>query len=387
MCAIGDPDQAIYRFRGADVRFFSAFREHFPDARVVRLARNYRSDRNIVALASQVIAAAGSSRRSVPVLEEAPDLVTVHEAPTEKAEAEFIVQALEQALGGHSFFSIDSGRSAESDGRDLSFSDFAILYRTEAQVPPLVEALARSGMPFQQRSHRRLLDHPGVAGLVDSLREGPGSGSLRERLDAVRTGGGDEDAGAAEARAAASELLRPLATACGDDMERFLSELALGTEVDTWDPRADRISLLTLHAAKGLEFPVVFIAGCEEGLLPLTWGKPDPSDLGEERRLFYVGVTRARTKLFLSRAKRRLVRGKVRERTPSPYLADIEERLLERRRAASRSGKRKGPTGSSTSSPPESAVYAAARNAAGRTPRRLRCSPRHWWPARRLPRY
>ena len=343
VCAIGDPDQAIYRFRGADVRFFSAFREHFPDARIVRLARNYRSDRNIVALSSQVIAPSGSGQRSVPVLEEAPDLVTVHEAPTEKAEAEFIVQALEQALGGHSFFSIDSGRSAESDGRDLSFSDFAVLYRTEAQVPLLVEALARSGMPFQQRSHRRLLDHPGVAALVDALREAPGAGSLRERLEAVRTGGGDEDGGAAEARAAARELLRPLATACGDDMERFLSELALGTEVDTWDPRADRISLLTLHAAKGLEFPVVFIAGCEEGLLPLTWGKPDPADLEEERRLFYVGVTRARTKLFLSRAKRRLVRGTVRERAPSPYLADIEEQLLERRRARIPEREAKGP--------------------------------------------
>ena len=81
------------------------------------------------------------------------------------------------------------------------------------------------------------------------------------------------------------------------------SDLALGTEVDTWDPRADRISLLTLHAAKGLEFPVVFITGCEKGLLPLQWGRSTPAELEEERRLFYVGVTRTKTKLFLSRAK------------------------------------------------------------------------------------
>ena len=342
ICAIGDPDQAIYRFRGADMRFFSEFRAHFPGTRVVRLARNYRSDRNIVALSSQVIARSGSGQRSIPAIENAPDLVTLHEAPTEKAEAEFIVQSLEQALGGHSFFSIDSGRSAESDGRDLSFSDFAVLYRTEAQVPPLVEALARSGMPFQQRSHHRLLDHPGVAGLVDALREAPGAeaGSVLERLEGLRPDGGDGDA--AEARAA-RELLRPVAEACGDDADRFLAELALGTEVDTWDPRADRISLLTLHAAKGLEFPVVFIAGCEDGLLPLTWGKPDPADLEEERRLFYVGVTRTRSKLFLTRATKRLARGKVRERAPSPYLADIEERLLERRRARLPEREAKGP--------------------------------------------
>ena len=340
VCAIGDPDQAIYRFRGADVRFFSEFREHFPGTRVVRLTRNYRSDRNIVALSSQVIAPSGSVQRIVPVLEDAPELVAIHEAPTEKAEAEFIVQSLEQALGGHSFFSIDSGRSAESEGRDLSFSDFAVLYRTEAQTAPLVEALARSGMPFQQRSHRRLLDHPGVAALVDALREAPEAGSVLERLEEVRPGDGDGDA--ADARAA-RELLRPVAEACGDDTDRFLAELALGTEVDTWDPRADRISLLTLHAAKGLEFPVVFIAGCEDGLLPLKWGKPDPADLEEERRLFYVGVTRAKSKLFLTRAKKRLARGKVRERPPSPYLADIEERLLERRRARLPEREAKGP--------------------------------------------
>ena len=340
VCAIGDPDQAIYRFRGADVRFFSEFREHFPGTRVVSLARNYRSDRNIVALSSQVIAPSGSGQRTVPVLEDAPDLVTIHEAPTEKAEAEFIVQSLEQALGGHSFFSIDSGRSAESEGRNLSFSDFAVLYRTEAQTAPLVEALARSGMPFQQRSHRRLLDHPGVAALVDALRETPGAGSVLERLEAVRPGGGDGDP--VDARAT-RELLRPVAEACGDDTDRFLAELALGTGVDTWDPRADRISLLTLHTAKGLEFPVVFIAGCEDGLLPLKWGKPDPADLEEERRLFYVGVTRAKSKLFLTRAKKRLARGKVRERAPSPYLADIEERLLERRRARLPEREAKGP--------------------------------------------
>ena len=197
-------------------------------------------------------------------------------------------------------------------------------------------------MPFQQRSHHRLLDHPGVAALVDALREAPEAGSVSERLEALRAGDRDGDGGAAEARAA-RELLRPIAEACGDDTDRFLAELALGTEVDTWDPRADRISLLTLHAAKGLEFPVVFIAGCEDGLLPLKWGKPDPAGLEEERRLFYVGVTRAKSKLILTRAKKRLARGKVWERAPSPYLADIEERLLERRRTRLPQREAKGP--------------------------------------------
>ena len=328
LCAIGDPDQAIYAFRGADRRFFAEFERDFPGTRVVRLTRNYRSDRNIVTLSAQVIARSGSGQRSVPVVEDAPERIAIHEAPTEKAEAEFIVQSLERALGGHSFFSIDSGRSAEVEARDFSFSDFAVLYRTEAQVPALVEALSRSGMPFQRRSHRRLLDHPGVGAVLDALHESPESGSLREGIEAARLRG---DLDSAEQREAC-ELLIPAAAGYGDDLERFLSDLALGTEIDIWDPRADRISLLTLHAAKGLEFPVVFIAGCEKGLLPLQWGGSTPAELEEERRLFYVGVTRAKTKLFLSRAKKRMWRGKVRELPPSPYLADIEERLLERRR-------------------------------------------------------
>ena len=271
ICAIGDPDQAIYGFRGADRRFFSEFTEHYPGSRTVRLNRNYRSDRNIVTLSSQVIAPAASAGPSVPVLDDAPNRVTLHEAPSEKAEAEFVVQSLEEILGGHSFFSIDSGRSAEVQGQDFSFSDFALLYRTEAQAPALTEALQRSGMPFQQRSHDPLLSHPGVAALVDTLRRSPGTGTVRQRLEAACKG--DEPPGADKREA--RELLKPLADTCGEDLERFLSELALGTQVDTWDPRADRISLLTLHAAKGLEFPVVFIVGCEDGLLPLTWGKPD----------------------------------------------------------------------------------------------------------------
>ena len=204
-----------------------------------------------------------------------------------------------------------------------------MLYRTEAQAAPVAEALERSGMPFQRRSHDPLLAHPGVAALAEAVERSPGTGTVRQRLETAAR----DDERPAEEMLEALELLKPLADACGDDLERFLSELSLATQVDTWDPRADRISLLTLHAAKGLEFPVVFIVGCEDGLLPLSWGGAGPEDPDEERRLFYVGVTRARTRLYLCRARKRRWRGKVREMAPSPYLADIEERLLERSRS------------------------------------------------------
>jgi superfamily I DNA/RNA helicase len=129
----------------------------------------------------------------------------------------------------------------------------------------------------------------------------------------------------------AAELLRPLAARSGDDLERFLTEVALGAEVDTWDPRAEGVSLLTLHASKGLEFPVVFLVGCEDGLLPLIWPESTEDDLAEERRLFFVGITRARLKLFLFYSRKRTLRGETAAARPSPFLTDISDRLLERR--------------------------------------------------------
>jgi superfamily I DNA/RNA helicase len=139
----------------------------------------------------------------------------------------------------------------------------------------------------------------------------------------------------------AADVLGPLAARCGTDLDRFLDELALGAEVDTWDPRADRISLLTLHAAKGLEFPVVFIVGCDNGLLPLrSWprvsghsvsGHSAEVDYAEERRLLFVGMTRATTRLTLFTAARRTLRGELTECVPSPFLASIDPALLDRR--------------------------------------------------------
>jgi len=131
----------------------------------------------------------------------------------------------------------------------------------------------------------------------------------------------------------AIELLTPLAARCGDDLDRFLGELATGAEVDAWDPRADRVGLLTLHAAKGLEFPVVFLVGAEDGLLPLRLpGSPaSDDDVAEERRLFFVGLTRAQDRLFVSHARRRYRHGSEREMAVSPFLTAIDPALLERR--------------------------------------------------------
>jgi DNA helicase II / ATP-dependent DNA helicase PcrA len=336
LCVIGDPDQAIYGFRGADVGFFLRFTQDFPAATTARLTRNYRSSPAIVAGALQAIAPSTlvPGRELAAMAGQAsPTRITVHQAASDLAEAEFVARTIDRLLGGASFLSLDSGRADGGAEHGLSFADVAVLYRTDAQSGPLAEALGRAGMPFQKRSHDRLLDRPAVRSLVRALRDpGPdGARPLTARLAAAAAG--PAAAGAAEAL----ELVAPLAERCGDDLDRFLAELALGDEVDTWDPRADRVSLLTLHAAKGLEFPVVFLVGCEDGLLPLRFGpRPSAAELAEERRLFFVGMTRARSHLFLSHARRRSWRGSVREAEPSPFLADLEAALLDHARSPAR---------------------------------------------------
>jgi len=325
LCAIGDPDQAIYGFRGADVGYFQRFEEDFPGARTIRLERNYRSTQTLVDAALQAIAPASLvADRRLTADGQGPERIEIHACSSDRAEAELVVHTIERAMGGSTFFSLDSSRVAGHEGDCHSFDDFAVLYRTESQADALVEALGRSGMPFQRRSHQPLADDPLVQSIVRAMAENTsGDASVSERFDEAA-----QAATACEAQPVLNAL-RGLAARHGNDMPGFLSELALGIDADLWDPRADRISLLTLHAAKGLEFPVVCVGGCEAGVLPLHWGAADEAATAEERRLFFVGMTRARQRLILTHARKRRWRGAVRPMKPSPFLDAIEQRLLD----------------------------------------------------------
>jgi DNA helicase-2/ATP-dependent DNA helicase PcrA len=425
LCVIGDPDQAIYSFRGAEVGFFLRFAADFPGAREVRLTRSYRSTATVVDAALGLVGPdtlVPGRTLTAAAPGDGPDRVTVHTAADEAAEAAFVVGTIERVLGGSDLTALLRGAADPWTDAVHSYADFAVLYRTDAQAAALVDALEAAGVPYQKRSHHRLGDQPGVRELLGVLREDlvraagdprpvlarvraaaqaaiDRAGGLPARPDTLppappasalprdaeptasahRAGdaaqerprwpsedadrrpggvGGGRLAGEigadgwsrltpATARAAAAgrvdadperrvadlrgavELLTPLAVRAGADAEKFLADLALGAEVDLWDPRADRVSLLTLHASKGLEFPVVFVVGCEDGLLPMRFGD-GPVDAAEERRLLFVGMTRARTHLALSRVSRRTVRGRVTEPAPSPYLADLPEHLVER---------------------------------------------------------
>ncbi|MBN1174214.1 MAG: UvrD-helicase domain-containing protein, partial [Micromonosporaceae bacterium] len=365
LCAIGDPDQAIYSFRGADVGFFLRFAQDFGtkevDARVVRLSRNYRSAAPIVAAAIQAIAPGTlvPGRRLDPARLD-PDAALIGQYPAASVadEADFVVRTIDELVGGLSHGSHDSGRVDSRSVPDgpMSFSDIAVLYRTDAQAAPVVEALARAGIPVQKRSHDRLVSRPGVAAIAREMQlvapaagdpeQAGASGHPGSLVDRVRLAGQviaqrclqptldqvTESLAPADVHIAV-DLLTPLAARHGEDLDGFLRELSTEAEVDALDPRADRVTLLTLHAAKGLEFPVVFLVGCEDGLLPLRLpGRPPTDDdIAEERRLFFVGMTRAQNRLFISHARKRARHGAPREVSPSPFLAAIDRGLLERR--------------------------------------------------------
>ena len=372
LTVIGDPDQAIYGFRGADVDLFLRFGRDYPGATTRQLTRNYRSSRAIVAGALQAIAPCSlvPGRVLQPAGDVRPDargtqpgratpgtpatladaLIGFHEAADERAEAAWIAREIERLLGGTSFHALDTGRAGAQGHDGLGLSDIAVLYRTDAQAEPLGQALTRAGLPFQKSSHDLLERRTGVPEIVREMRlADPGAATVTDRLRrAVRTlaarAAADGAAAAVDVRAA-GEVLAPLARRCGSDLERFLTEISLGAETDALDPRADVVTLLTLHAAKGLEFEVVFLAGCEQDLLPLWVPGRAPMtgpELAEERRLLFVGITRARARLYLTCASRRTRHGSTRETGRSPFLAAIDPALLDRSGAPARPGRPAG---------------------------------------------
>jgi len=262
--AIGDPRQAIYGFRGADVKYFASFEHDFPGAAVMTLSENYRSTQNLLSASNQVMRR--HSLVNVPALTAkiyAEGRLMVHEAATDKAEAEYVVHQIEKMVGGTSMFSRDSGRTGPEDTAGRGFGEIAVLFRLNSQLALLEQAFDRSGIPYQISVERNYEDPEEL--LANAFKHSEGS---------------------------------------------------------------DKVSLMTLHASKGLEFAAVFIVGCEDDILPLKMRGRD-TDKEEERRLFYVGVTRAKEDLWLTRARKRRLYGETRETKPSPFLADIEEELKE----------------------------------------------------------
>jgi len=403
---VGDEDQSIYRWRGADYRNVLRFQQDFKDCATILLEQNYRSTQNVLDAARQVIDRNGNRTPKHLFTERGTGSKLVQfTAVDEVAEAAFVVDTIQQYLSS----------------MRATASDFAVMYRTNAQSRLVEEALIRARLPYRLVGALRFYGRREIKDLIAFLRlaENPADEISLARVIAVPPRGIGQktiemlQSAAFQANISSGEVLLDLGSKGdsspfwaiigrsaslladfgalladwhslkgrvslvtlfdriisdtgyepyindqsdeGNDrweniqelrrlaydydekgLTEFLQNLALVSDQDTLPPEADQpatarqkaVTLLTLHAAKGLEFNQVFITGLDEGLLPHSRSRDDPEEMAEERRLFYVGMTRARDQLYLLRSERRSSFGNWEYSEPSRFLADISDELL-----------------------------------------------------------
>ncbi len=394
LCVVGDVDQSIYSWRGADFRIIMNFQKDFPDAKIVKLEQNYRSTANILNAANAVIE--NNQERVDKVLYSQKgdgEKITYYEAQDEADEANYIVKSIKTT----------------SD----NYNQFSILYRTNAQSRALEEALIAAGVPYRiygglkfydrkeikdaiaylklihnvddSQSLRRIINVPkraigettlkhlqeyadqndmslfsaildvdnistiksGTATklkdfstLIMKFQEAQPKYQLPEFLSLVleRSGylrelhatGTDEDVTRIENLQELVNVANEFEPEEQDNvLGEFLTQVSLVSDIDGMDEIANNVTLMTLHASKGLEFPIVFLAGCDQGIFPSARTMNIMSELEEERRLMYVGITRAETKLYLTTAKRRQMWGEYKYYSPSQFIEEIPQHLLE----------------------------------------------------------
>jgi uncharacterized protein (TIGR00375 family) len=421
LCVIGDPDQAIYGFRGSDVKYFNRFISDYPDTGIIHLTRNYRSTKTILNASFQVIKINNhqdSDLRTYSRIDGAKT-ISILESSTDKKEVQTIAGIIEQQIGGTGYHSIDTGKAIEANNVfSRSYSDFAVLYRTNDQQRVIERTFDDAGIPIQIAS-RNGLNRKGLPEIISLLKVIDGRGGYLNMESAMRLlipGFGKKALDAFKdwcyqnrfdlqngleksvrfpisgLKAARQQMLGDfyrqlllykekiksfsiadkllylkentrltdilnsdakikeafdhlfeIAGTFDMDLTGFFADIALHTDTDEYSQKAEKVSLMTMHAAKGLEFPVVFITGCEEGFIPFKRPNNRQIDVEEERRLFYVAMTRAKERLYLSRAKKRRIYGKFEDRILSPFVADIENRLKKDESPRSKKKKKKGP--------------------------------------------
>lgn len=394
LCVVGDVDQSIYSWRGADFRIIMNFQKDFPKAKIVKLEQNYRSTANILNAANAVIE--NNEERVDKVLYSQKgdgEKITYYEAQDEADEANYIVKSI----------------TSTSD----NYNQFSILYRTNAQSRALEEALIAAGVPYRIYGGLKFYDRKEIKDAIAYLKliyNVDDSQSLKRIINVPKRSIGettlkhlqeyadandislfaailDVDNISAIKSGTASKLkdfaslimkfqeaqpryqlpeflglvleksgyLRELtATGTDEDQTRienlqelvnvanefepeeednilgeFLVQVSLVSDIDGMDEIANNVTLMTLHASKGLEFPIVYLAGCDEGIFPSARTINIKSELEEERRLMYVGITRAEQKLYLTTAKRRQMWGEYKYYTPSRFIEEIPSNLIE----------------------------------------------------------
>ncbi len=398
LCVVGDADQSIYKFRGADIRNILDFERDYPDAKVIMLEENYRSTANILAAANAVIENNVDRPKKKLYTKNPPgSLIGLYRAMDERGEASFICDEIERL------------RREES----IELQDVAVLYRTHAQSRALEEELIRRAINYRIVAGLRFYERKEIKDLLAYLRviANPADVfSLRRIINVPKRGIGEVTLARLEAFAADQQItlyeamqrvneveglgpavakrilafvdmiedmrlrgrelgiaglteytlrasgyqrslqeeatveaetrlenLREFISVAAQfeeenpeaDLNAFLEHVALVSDVDVMDDDARAVTLMTLHSAKGLEFPVVFIMGMEEGIFPHSRSMWDAGELEEERRLCYVGMTRAQRHLYLVCARSRRIFGQTMNAVPSRFLDEVPEHLVE----------------------------------------------------------
>lgn len=339
--AIGDPKQSIYGFRGASAAMFDRFGQDFPKHRSIALHVNYRSDQAVVALASAVFA----GRDALTAHSDQPGAVQAVRTLNESSEADYILSQIEEGIGGSDI--LRASASGGGDGR--SFRDFAVLYRTHQAAKTLQRRLHDSGIPIQIVGEGSPYEQPDVQAIIGALRwfegrevpsvKGFTAGQVRSLLEAVDRHQSVSRLADAIIQAfllASTDTARQRLGQFVSTLVRFdertdglaaclayIDEISQG---DFYDPHVDAVTLLTIHASKGLEFPCVMLIAAEEGILPHI-RKTAPTDFEEEKRLFYVAATRARQRLDIVFASKRM--GESRE--VSRFVQELSQDVLPRR--------------------------------------------------------
>jgi len=334
VCVVGDEDQTIYTFTGASSDHLTGFEARWPGAKVVTLADNYRSSPQILELANRLLASTGRTKRLETTRPAGPEPSIVRHN-TEDAEMAALITWVRSRIA--------AGTAA---------AEIAVLVRMNAQLEPVEAAMTRAGIPYQVRG-LRFYDRPDVRGAIDLVRRAASAGKLVVTGGALRGAVRDlwakelgydaDDAGvggaatagdeARERTAALDTLIDILGTQLGSDggldAATYLAELDRRRAAERAGS-ADGVNLLTYHRAKGLEWDAVALPMLEDGSLPIRQAFDDDALLDEERRLLYVGITRAREHLLISWAAEREAKGRTTRRLPSRFLADLRPRPAQR---------------------------------------------------------
>jgi uncharacterized protein (TIGR00375 family) len=350
LCVIGDPNQAIYGFRGADVKFINRFINDYPEAEIYKLKKSYRCSENVIRASGNVIQE-GSEKKLLEGIKSGLK-IKIGENSSDKSEAEFVARTIERKMGGLRFFSMDSHiTEGQEDTEIKSLSDFVVLCRIKNQMKALEKAFKDHSIPYQKIGTESLFSQEPVKTIIEiiSLLRNPDQIYLKDKLDkklknidfeklknkipiesikdtilAIVENYFKEEKDKEEVK-----KLIAFSENFGNNTDEILKNIALGTEIDIFKHDTEKVTLMTLHAAKGLEFQCVFIVGCENGLLPYSLFESQVSDFDEEKRLLYVGMTRAKKYLFLTHANRRFIMGKEYRLERSSFLNRIEKELIE----------------------------------------------------------